>query len=275
MSLEQTNRPTAWATRIAVVGIVASVGLPLAALIIWSFAFRWTFPDLFPSRWGLEAWDYTLGPSSRVFEGLMNSTLIGLVVTTLAIVVGLPAGRALGLSDFRAKGVVEWMLLAPIIVPPLVASMGIHITFIRLGLAGTLLGVALVHLIPTIPYFVLVMASVFANYGLELEETARTLGANRLQVFLRVTLPAIAPGIVVASMFTFLVSWSQYIPTLLIGSGRVITLPLVLFPVISGGNNANAAAISLVFVAPAILVLMLTSRKLSQDSAIMGGFGRL
>ncbi|MPZ12745.1 MAG: ABC transporter permease subunit, partial [Kiloniellaceae bacterium] len=102
-----------------------------------------------------------------------------------------------------------------------------------------------------------------------------SLGAGRVQVFLQVTLPAIAPGLLVASMFTFLVSWSQYVTTLLIGGGRVITLPLVLFPVITGGNSSNAAAISLVFVAPAIVVLILTSRKLSEDSAIMGGFGRL
>ncbi|MBA3876638.1 MAG: hypothetical protein C0498_06835 [Anaerolinea sp.] len=272
---QSTPRTARWMTHIGVVAIVLSVGLPLLALVIWSFAFRWTFPDLLPSEWGGSAWTYTFGPNSRVVEGLWNSLVIGLVVTALAIAVGLPAGRALGLSDFRGKTLVEWLLLMPIIVPPIVATMGIHITFIRLGLAGTYLGVSLVHLIPTIPYFVLIMASVFSNYGVELEETARTLGANRRQVFLRVMLPAIMPGIVVASMFTFLISWSQYVTTLLIGSGRIITLPLVLFPVISGGNQANAAAISLVFVAPAIIVLILSSRKLSQDSAIMGGFGRL
>ena len=134
---------------------------------------------------------------------------------------------------------------------------------------------ALVHLIPTIPYFVLVMASVFANYGTELEETARTLGAGPVQVFLHVTLPAIGPGLLVASMFTFLVSWSQYVTTLLIGGGRTITLPLVLFPFIAGANHTVSAAISLVFVAPAILVLVFTARNLSRDAAIMGGFGRL
>ena len=165
--------------------------------------------------------------------------------------------------------------MMPIIVPAIVATMGIHVLFIRLGLANSIPGVALVHLIPTIPYFVLVMASVFANYGTELEETARTLGAGPIQVFLHVTLPAIGPGLLVASMFTFLVSWSQYVTTLLIGGGRTITLPLVLFPFIAGANHSVSAAISLVFVAPAILVLVFTARNLSRDAAIMGGFGRL
>lgn len=273
--METTHRRLGWAVPVAVTAIVVSVGLPLLALVVWSFAFRWHFPDILPGEWGLSGWTYTFSAASRVMEGLLNSLIIGIAVTGLAIIVGLPAGRALGLSDFRGKALVEWLLLMPIIVPPIVASMGMHITFIRLGLAGTHAGVSLVHLVPTIPYFVLIMSSVFANYGTELEETARSLGAGRIQVFLRVTLPAIAPGMLVASMFTFLVSWSQYVTTLLIGGGKIITLPLVLFPVISGGNSSNAAAISLVFVAPAIIVLILTSRKLSEDSAIMGGFGRL
>jgi putative spermidine/putrescine transport system permease protein len=147
--------------------------------------------------------------------------------------------------------------------------------FIRYRLTDTFMGVALVHLIPCVPYMVLVMASVFANYGTELEDTARTLGANAIQTFWYVTLPAIFPGLVVATMFTFLISWGQYVTTLLIGGGKYITLPLVLFPFISGANYSAAAAISLVFVAPAILVLIFTSRSLSTDASIMGGFGRL
>jgi len=273
--MEHAEPSVGWVNRITVLAIVISVGLPLAALIVWSLAFRWNFPDVLPAQWGLDAWSYTISPASRVGEGLWNSLVIGVIVTALANVIGLPAARALGLHEFRGKSIVEWMLLMPIIVPAIVATMGIHVIFIKLGLTGTYLGVSLVHLIPAIPYFVLITASVFANYGTELEETARTLGAGRTQVFLRVTLPAIGPGLVVASMFTFLVSWSQYVTTLLIGSGRVITLPLVLFPFISGSNHANASAISLVFVAPAIVVLVLTSRRLSVDKAVMGGFGRL
>ena len=153
--------------------------------------------------------------------------------------------------------------------------MGIHQIFIRLRLTETLFGVALVHLIPAIPYFVLVMASVFANYGTALEETARTLGANRYHVFRYVTLPAISSGLIVASMFTFLISWGQYVTTLLIGGGSFVTLPLVLFPFLSGGNHASASAISLVFVAPAVIVLIMTSRQLSRDSSVMGGFGKI
>jgi len=260
---------------IVVVVIVLGVLAPVVPQIIWSFSFRWFFPNILPTDWTLDSWAYVFSDSSRVGEGFMNSLTIALFVSLLSIGVGLPASRALALHNFKGKEVVEWLLLVPIIVPGIVSTMGIHQVFIRLGLTNTFFGVSLVHLIPCIPYMVLVMTSVFANYGTELEDTARTLGANPVQVFINVTLPGILPGLTVATMFTFLISWGQYITTLLIGGGNIITLPMVLFPFIQGVNYSNAAAISLVFVAPAILVLVLTSRQLGKESSVMGGFGRL
>ena len=181
----------------------------------------------------------------------------------------------MGLHEFRGKRLVNALMTAPLFVPTLVVMMGIHILFIRYGLADSFVGVVLVHLVPALPYFVLVISSVFANYATELEETARTLGAGPLRTFRYVTLPTIFPGLLVAMLFTFLVSWSQYITTLLIGGGRVVTLPMVLFPFISAANHANAAAISLVFILPALLILLFTSRTLSTGADAVSGLGRL
>lgn len=255
--------------------IVIVVLAPMIPQVMWSFGSKWFFPDLLPSIWSLDSWEYVASDSSRVAEGFMNSLKIAILVCSLSILVGLPAARALALYNFKGKAAIEWLLMVPIIVPGIVSIMGIHLVFIRLHLTHTFLGVSLVHLIPCIPYMVLVMSSVFANYGTELEDTARTLGANPLQVFINVTLPGIFPGLLVATMFTFLISWGQYVTTVLIGGGTIITLPMVLFPFLTGINFSRAAAISLVFVAPAILVLVLTSRQLGRESSVMGGFGRL
>lgn len=258
-----------------VASLAITVLLPLVALVLRSIANQWFFPDVIPASWGLDSWSYTFGDSSRVLESLWNSLKVAVIVTGMAILVGLPAARTLGQESFRGKGLVEFVLMMPILVPPMVSVMGIHIIFIKAGLTGTVFGVALVHLIPAIPYFVLVMSSVFANYGTELEDVARTLGANRFRVFKEVTLPAISSGLFVACLFTFLISWSQYVTTLLIGGGAFLTLPLVLFPFLSGGNAAVAASITLVFVIPAVLVLVFTSRSLGRGSTVMGGFGKL
>ncbi len=174
----------------------------------------------------------------------------------------------------RRKRIVEIMILAPIIVPGLAVVLGIDTLFIRYGLSGSVYGVALVHLVPTLPYMTLVMSGVYSNYDVDYELQARSLGAGRWATQRFVTLPAVFPGVVVGALFTFLISWSQYILTLLIGDGQVETLPILLFN-FARSEPAIAGALSVVFVLPGIVVLLLSSKYLSGDSAAVGGIGNI
>jgi putative spermidine/putrescine transport system permease protein len=118
----------------------------------------------------------------------------------------------------------------------------------------------LAHLIPTTPYMVMLMASVFANYDVQFEQQARVLGASPWRTFRYITMPAILPGLAVSSLFVFLLSWSQYVLTLIIGGGTIITLPMLLFSFARSGDNAITAALSLVFIAPSLFLLAATAR---------------
>ena len=234
--------------------------LPLVPLAIWSFARGWRFPDLLPQVWTLDAWRQVLSEGSGVLESLGLTTAIALATTLLAALVGVPAGRALGLHDFRGKGLVLLLLAAPVIVPAIAIAPGLHGVFLRLGLTGTVEGVVLAHLIPVIPYMTLIMASVFAGFDTVQEDQARSLGASPLQVLRHVTLPAILPGLLTGALFAFLVSWSQYLLTLAIGGGRVQTLPLVLYGYASSGRNDLAGAIAIVYILPGLAILLVTAR---------------
>ncbi|MCY4466570.1 MAG: ABC transporter permease subunit [Chloroflexi bacterium] len=259
----------------AVVLLVFLLLTPLIAFLFNAFSFRWFYPQLFPTELSLRAWESIVAANSKVPEALLNSTILAVAVTFSSVVIGMPAARALGLYTFRGKRVIEFLIISPTIVPGIAVAMGLNINFIRWGLAGNLLGVGLVHLVPVMPYVVLTLAGVFANYDPDFEQQARSLGAGTLRTFWHVTLPAVFPGIVVASLFAYLISWSQYILTFLIGAGQVITMPVLLFSTASGSNNPLIAAMSLVFVAPSILILVLTARFLSGKSSAIGGFGQL
>lgn len=261
--------------RIITLLMLAGFLLPYISQAIWSVSQRWLFPALLPPEWSLRAWQYLFTPGASLGKATITSLVIGITVTILSLIIGLPAGRALGLYNFRGKTLVNFMILAPAIVPAFAAAMGIHVVFIRLNLADTALGVVLVHLIPVLPYVVLVFSGVFANYDVEIEEEARTLGANLWQVFYYVTMPAIMPGVVVAALFAFMISLSQYLLTLLIGGGRVLTLPVLLLNFINSGDYPVASAISLVFIIPAVIVLWLASPYLTRQNTSLGGFGRL
>jgi putative spermidine/putrescine transport system permease protein len=248
--------------------------LPLIPLFLWSFGFNWFFPNVLPTRWAMRAWTYAFSPTASILPALSDTLIIAIGTVLISLIIGIPAGRALGLHVFRGKRLVEFLVLAPTIVPPLAVVLGIHVVFLKLGLADTLHGVILVHLIPVLPYVTLVLTGVFANYDPEFEDQARSLGAGTLTIIWRVMIPSIFPGIIVAGLFSFIISWSQYVITLLIGGGRVQTLPLLLYAFARSGDYAVTGAISVIFITPGLLMLMFTSRFLTGKNQALGGIGR-
>lgn len=271
------TRDPAWLRRLTVLSgalLTAWLVLPLLPLAVWSFARGWRFPDLLPREWTLQAWRVAFSARSGVIESLGTTVTVAVLATVLSILIGVPAGRALGLHRFRGKALVELMILAPVIVPGLAVALGLHSILLGLGLTNSLAGVVLVHLVPTLPYMTLVMAGIFAGYDVAFEEQARSLGASPWQTFRHVTLPAILPGILVGGLFAFLVSWSQYVLTLLIGGGRVVTLPLLLFTFATSGRNDVAGAIGILYVLPGVLVLLFTARHLTGTNPAAARLGR-
>jgi len=247
--------------------VAATVLLPFVPLGIWSFSSRWFYPDLLPAAWGLRAWAYVAGTAGpQIGEALVQSLVVAAATALASVALGLPAGRALGLYRFRGKDALSVVLMLPVIVPPLAVAMGLHLWFIRLGLAETVAGVVLVHLAFCLPYAVFVLWGVFSNYNPEFEDQARSLGASRAGVWVRVTLPLVLPGVVVAGLFAFLLSWSQYLSTLIIGGGKIATLPLLLFALMGSGDRPVAAAVSLVFVLPSLAALVLSAHRLGGRS---------
>lgn len=247
--------------------------LPFLPLLLWATAKRYPYPSLLPTEHSTRPLRLLVDPASEVLTGLENSTVIAVAVAVVASLVGLSAGRALGLHRFRGKRVVQFLLLAPVIVPGIAVTLGLQVFFIRYGLADTVQGVVVAHLLAAVPYVSLVMASVYANLDLRLEEQARTLGAGPVQVFLRVTLPGVAPGLAVAALFAFLISWGEYVLTLLVGGGAVKTLPLLLYAYLGSTDTPVAAALAFAIVVPPVLLLALTARALS--GAPLAGFGRV
>jgi putative spermidine/putrescine transport system permease protein len=248
-------------------GCLACVALgclfaPLGVFALYGFSTRYFYPDLVPREWTVQPLLRQL-TNPRTRTALRLSTEIALLVSVLSLLVGYPAGRTLGMRSFRGKRLVYALLFLPTVTPPVATGIGLNILFLRLGLAGTQLGVALVHLIPVLPYVVFTLAGVFARYDPHYEYQARVLGASGLRLFVSVTLPLILPGLVVAALFAFLISWSQYLLTLLIGGGRIITLPILLFSTVAGGNPATISALALVFIAPLVVALAAFTRYLA------------
>ncbi len=154
---------------------------------------------------------------------LMNSIIISLGTTAIAIIVGSMAGYALARYKFRGSdGIAFWMLSTRMLPAPAVI-IPIYILMRGFGLLDTHLAVILTHGILTIPFAVWVMRAFFEEIPVEIEEAAFVDGCSRWETFRRIILPLSMPGLVVTSLFCIMFSWSEFLFALILTATRAKT----------------------------------------------------
>ena len=264
------RKPSALSRLTLVLAVLAFAG-PFIPLVIASVSFRWTWPDLLPSEWWWQvrgevfrpvAWDFVFSSALNAGDALLNTVGIALAVTLLASLLCLPAARVIATERFPGRSALEFFLLTPLIVPEIAIGLGMLVLFIQLGLAGSVVGIVLAHLIPVIPYTMRVLISAFQNLGREVEAQARTLGASPWQVALYVTLPLILPGLAASALFAFLISSNLFLLTFYVGRGQVETLPTLLFSKLAGGGALDPVGAGLALLAslPGVVLLIVLER---------------
>ncbi len=263
-----------------------SATLPFAALIVASLAFRWNWPDLLPSVWWWQAratarmpigWDYLVAPASRALPALATSAGLATAVTLIGLAVAWPAARVLAHERFRGRGAVELLLLAPLLVPELALALGLAVTAVHLGVAGSPWGVLAAHVVPTLPYLVRTLSAVEQGFDRDLADAARVHGAGSWAVFWHLRLPLLAPGVAAAALFAFLVSTHLVVLTVLVGQGRVETTAVQLFARLGGGAALDpiSAALALLLTVPGVLLLALLDGLLRRRVDLRGATPRV
>lgn len=231
--------------------------LPTALLLLWSVTARWPWPTLLPERWSIRTVDELFFGSQSLWSLLASSAGLAAGTALLSTTIGLLTARATELYLLPWKGLIRFAGLLTLLIPGTVFAIGIHLTLLRLGLSDTVAGVLLVHLIAALPYSTAIMTDVTAAQGGELEEQAAVLGAGPVRAFFAISLPGLLPGVLSSLSMAFILSYSQYFTTLIVGGGRVKTLSLVLVPYIQGGDRSLASVYALAFVGSAMLVFAL------------------
>jgi putative spermidine/putrescine transport system permease protein len=151
---------------------------PLAALVMRALADEWRAPALVPQAIGTRGVEIAFG-GGTASTALATSLLVACASTLLALALGWPAARVLGERRVRRPGFVFVLLAMPLLVPPYAIGSGLTEWFLRLGLAGTVFGLVLAHLVLVLPYVVVVLLSGFGSRLTELEEMAQAFGAGR------------------------------------------------------------------------------------------------
>jgi len=241
--------------------------LPLVPLLLWAGADGWTGASRLPRQWSFDS--FSTAWRDGAGAAVTRSLVLGSAVAALATPAGALAARALALRRVRRPRLTSALLLAPLAIPPFAVVMGLNVVLLRLHVP-TAVGIILVLVVAALPYTTYVMRVAYGAYDLAYEDEARTLGASRWAVSWRVRLPLLAPGMASATFLAFLVGWSDYIVTLVIGGGRFVTIPILVASAASGtGNEPTVAALSIGALLPPTLALAaatLLRRRLGRPS---------
>jgi putative spermidine/putrescine transport system permease protein len=236
---------------------------PLLGLVVWSLAERWTYPSPWPQRWGFRYWRRML--SGDFLQPLETGLLIAVIVTGLALLCAVPLGYALARLRFPGRAAILLAFLLPQAFPQLPVFASATREFYRWGLAGTISGVVLVHLVGGLVFAVWTMTAVFRAIAPELEEAAHNLGASVTRGFLTVSLPLAVPGLVASAVLVFLYSLDEFTGTLLVGAPFVTTLPVYMYTASVGYELQIASVTALVLMVPGAVLLLVLERFLKAE----------
>jgi ABC-type glycerol-3-phosphate transport system permease component len=164
---------------------------------------------------------------SNVPRYFLNSAVISIGATALALCLAIFASYGLARFHFKGKGAYQAAILLGQLLPTAAIIVPLFVTLRVLGLVNTYLGLILVYMIITLPLSVWMLTSYFKAIPVELEEAAIIDGCSRLGVLFRITLPLSAPGIVAIVVYAFVTTWNEFIFALVLAQDyRVKTLPI-------------------------------------------------
>jgi putative spermidine/putrescine transport system permease protein len=201
-----------WLLWLAGLLVMAYLLFPVAVVIGVSFSSSsfLTFP---PPGLSLQWYDKLLGDPDWLASYAITAE-VGLATALLSTLLGVPAGFALSRARLPGKATIEALLLAALVTPPIIRAISLYLFYVPLRLVDTVPGLVLAHTVTGIPYVVLNVMAGLRSYDRDLERAAIIHGASPLGAVLRITLPAIAPGIAVGAIFAFLQSAQELLVAL-------------------------------------------------------------
>ena len=255
--------------------VMAKITLGLAVLILVSPAalfFFWMMSLSLKNEIDTMAFPPTLLPNTptlanfvsvfennNFFQYLINSILVTGGAVAIGLLVGIPAGYGIARSKSSKLAI---LILIARMTPALSYLIPLYMVASLLGVVGTIGALIVAHLVITIPIIVWIMIGYFEGLPSELEDAALVDGCSPWQSFARIAVPLARPGIVIASILSFIFSWNNFVFSVVLGGKSARTLPSAVYNSISfeqvswGPLSASALLVTL-----PILVLTVVAQR--------------
>lgn len=281
-----------WTSRVAI----------YTALILWSvvclFPIFWTLstsfklaPDVmrgnlipwldFTPRW--KGWE-SIGISPRLFgevstvreeflKRFMNSVVVSLSASTLAVILGTLAAYGLSRFNYRfgfmRNSDISFFFLSQMILPPVVLALPFLVLYKSLALLDSWIGLILLYTLMVLPIVIWIMRDQFQGIPVELEEAALVDGLGVWGAFLQIVLPIALPGMVAAFILSLVLCWNEYFFAALLTSTNATTLPVMVASQTGsqGINWWSMAALSSAAILPLIIVAIFLEKYIIKGMA--------
>lgn len=240
-----------------VINLLAMIGTVLTS----SFATRWLgtwLPAAWTSKWYFSAWD-----EFQLDDVLIVTFEVVALVVFFSALLGVPAAYALARRDFPGKRLVTLLFLLPLLVPPITFGIPLATVLYRAGFAGTMSGVVLANLVPTVPFVILVMIPFIEQIDPRIEAAARVSGANTFRLFIHVLLPLLTPGVLAALLLVLVRTIGMFELTFLTAGPTSQTLVVALYyAVFAAGVRAvqSIDAMAVVYMVTTLVWLVIALR---------------
>jgi putative spermidine/putrescine transport system permease protein len=255
-------------SRAIVVLLYAFLLAPLVVVLLTSFS-NDGFLAFPPRRWGIAGYRALLD-NAPFQAGLQRSLVLAATVTLATLLIGTASAFAIARHSFRGRGVLLAIFTAPLLMPTIVLALALLLVFARIGLLATFPGLVLGHCLVALPYVIRIVLTALRGIPAALEDAAATLGARPSQVFRRVTLPLMRPGLIAAAALAFLASFDEVVISLFLVGPRVTTLPIEVFHYVEYRADPQVSALSVVLIAFTVLLIVVIERSLG----VMRALGR-
>ena len=222
-------------------------------------------PTYLPSALSIENYLKVFEWQQGLGSYLLNSLGTAALAIVMCLVLSVTAGYGLARFKIPGKEIIFLILLAPLMIPYQALLIPLYLTFSKIGLANSLLGLAIVHTILQVPFSVYLMRNAFESVPRELEEAAVIDGCNPVQSFRRVFLPLVLPGLVTVALFAFITSWNEFLAALIFMNKETsFTIPILLVSVRTGHLGAvdwgALQAGVMVSIIPCVLIYVLLQK---------------
>ncbi len=223
--------------------IMASISMTASALIvfgglvvlaIWSIAGLWQFPNALPNSLSLRSWNTTLPALTRPFWTTVVLGIAAVIISVFITIACLAREQQTGRSGGNRALL---FLYVPLLVPQIGFLFGLQLLLLNFNASASWPALIFVHVVFVLPYVFLSLSAPWRAFDTRYEAIAAALGTSPWRIFLRVRFPMLLRAILAAAAVGFAVSVGQYLPTLLIGSGRFSTITTEAVALGSGGNR--------------------------------------